>query len=55
MPNLVANDKILAELLTVKVSYKMADTVVGSMLSGVFDMKPRENFNCLYLEEDLTI
>ena len=26
MPNLVANDKILAELLTIKVFYKMADT-----------------------------
>ena len=36
---LVEMDKILAELLTVTVFSKMADT-------AVFDTKARENFNC---------
>ena len=47
MPNCVANDKILAELLKVKVFMKWWTQFVGSMLPAVFDVKPRENFKCL--------
>lgn len=53
MPQFVANNKILAELLTFKLSYKMADAVFWYQVPLGARAKVRVDFNCLYLLEDI--
>ena len=55
MPILVEIDKILAELLTVKVFSKMADTVCWFHALSGFLAETRLNFECQKLLEVSTV